>query len=196
MSAGASAGTHWASTSRIVQVIRREAARAIHFSNLYQPALFMARWRISFPSRSGMDRVFFLQQRSESIRRRVESRAGLYGRTSDFPSSCAQNTAPCDVTPRSRSNVRRRQRHFHEKKNTPSPSLLCCRRRDFVRFTDVATLNSRFDHTVCRRSFSTMQAKAASIRTEAFWNVPGHSPATDALLIADEISCVWGRTGR
>ena len=57
---------------RIVKVIRREAARAIHLSNLYHNA-YQGPLARRLAGWSGMDRVFFFEQRHGSHRRRNEA---------------------------------------------------------------------------------------------------------------------------
>jgi len=69
---------------------------------------------------------------------------------------------------------------------------------EFVRFNDLADLESKFDDTVCALILETVQGEGGiHAVSEAFWN-RARSLATQhgALLIADEIQCGLGRTGR
>src|SRR5580658_6836297 len=66
---------------RIVKVIRREAARAIHFSNLYHHP-FQGPLAEKLSQWSGMDHVFFSNSGSEAIEGSLKL-ARLYGRSSD-----------------------------------------------------------------------------------------------------------------
>ena len=69
---------------------------------------------------------------------------------------------------------------------------------EFVRFNDVADLESKFDDTVCAILLETVQGEGGIYPvSEDFWN-RARSLATKngALLIADEIQSGLGRTGR
>ncbi len=181
---------------RIVKVIRREAARAIHFSNLYHNE-FQGPLASKLSAWSGMNRVFFSNSGSEAIEGALKL-ARLYGRTpADFPTSAA---------PKHR--ILAMDNSFHgrtfgavsvtstEKYRLPFAPLLPG--IDFVRFNDVADLESKFDNTVCAVLLEPIQGEGGIHPiTEVFWN-RARALATqhDALLIADEIQCGLGRTGR
>jgi acetylornithine/N-succinyldiaminopimelate aminotransferase len=181
---------------RIVKVIRREAARAIHFSNLYHNA-FQGPLAAKLSHWSGMDRVFFSNSGSEAIEGALKL-ARLYGRNAaDFPSS-----------PAPKHRILAMDNSFHgrtfgaisvtstEKYRLPFAPLLPG--IDFVRFNDVADLESKFDNTVCGVLLEPIQGEGGiHPATEAFWN-RARALATrhDSLLIADEIQCGLGRTGR
>src|SRR5437899_7356998 len=69
---------------------------------------------------------------------------------------------------------------------------------EFVRFNDVADLEAKFDDTVCALLLETVQGEGGIYPvSEEFWN-RARTLATQhgALLIADEIQCGLGRTGR
>jgi acetylornithine/N-succinyldiaminopimelate aminotransferase len=181
---------------RIVKVIRREAARAIHFSNLYHNA-FQGPLAAKLSQWSGMDRVFFSNSGSEAIEGALKL-ARLYGRTpADFPSS-----------PAPKHRILALDNSFHgrtfgavsvtstEKYRLPFAPLLPG--IDFVRFNDIADLESKFDNTVCGVLLEPIQGEGGIHPvSEAFWN-RARTLATqhDSLLIADEIQCGLGRTGR
>src|SRR5260221_11278255 len=69
--------------ARIVKVIRREAARAIHLSNLFHNA-YQGPLARKLAGWSGMDRVFFSNSGTEAIDRAMKL-ARLYGRKPDEP---------------------------------------------------------------------------------------------------------------
>jgi acetylornithine/N-succinyldiaminopimelate aminotransferase len=181
---------------RIVKVIRREAARAVHFSNLYHNA-FQGPLAQKLSQWSGMDRVFFSNSGSEAIEGALKL-ARLYGRNpADFPSSAAL-----------KHRILAMDNSFHgrtfgavsvtstEKYRLPFAPLLPG--IEFIRFNDVDDLESKFDNTVCAVLIEPIQGEGGIHPvTEEFWN-RARDLATqhDSLLIADEIQCGLGRTGR
>jgi acetylornithine/N-succinyldiaminopimelate aminotransferase len=176
---------------RLVKAIRREAGRATHVSNLfhnpYQGPLArkLAKW-------SGMDRVFFTNSGAEAVEAalklaRVRARS-KYGDT--------------------KTRILALENSFHGrtfgalsitwplKYRQPFEPLLPG--VDFVRFNDVADLEKKFDDSVCAIVVETIQGEGGIYPvSEAFWR-SARDLATqhDAALIADEIQCGLGRTGR
>jgi acetylornithine aminotransferase/acetylornithine/N-succinyldiaminopimelate aminotransferase len=69
---------------------------------------------------------------------------------------------------------------------------------EFVRFNDVADLESKFDDTICAVLLETIQGEGGIYAvSEDFWNrARALATKNGALLIADEIQCGLGRTGR
>jgi acetylornithine aminotransferase/acetylornithine/N-succinyldiaminopimelate aminotransferase len=181
---------------RIVKVIRREAPRAIHLSNLYHNAYQgplarkLAEW-------SGLERVFFSNSGTEAIEGALKL-ARLYGRKADEPST----------SPAVKHRILAMENSFHgrtfgavsvtstEKYRLPFAPLVPG--VEFVRFNDVADLESKFDDTVCAVLLETIQGEGGvHPATQAFWD-RARTLATQrgALMIADEIQCGLGRTGR
>jgi len=181
---------------RIVKVIRREAARAIHLSNLYHNAhqgplaRKLATW-------SGLCRVFFTNSGTEAVDGAMKL-ARLFARKPE--------EAP--GTPAKKHRFLALENSFHgrtfgaisvtstEKYRLPFAPVVPG--ADFVRFNDVADLESKFDDTVCAILLETIQGEGGIHPvSEAFWN-RARALATQygALLIADEIQCGLGRTGR
>src|SRR5882762_6488423 len=182
--------------TRIVKVIRREAARAIHLSNLFHNAYQgpLARKIVGW---SGMDRVFFSNSGTEAIDGAMKL-ARLFGRQSN---EAAGTTAK-------KHRFLALENSFHgrtfgaisvtstEKYRLPFAPVVPG--AEFVRFNDVADLEAKFDDTVCGILLETIQGEGGIYPvSEVFWN-RARSLATrhGALLIADEIQCGLGRTGR
>ena len=181
---------------RIVRTVRREAARAIHFSNLYHNA-FQGPLAHKLAEWSGLDRVFFANSGTEAIDGALKL-ARLSGRTAE--------EGLTGIAKKHR--ILAMENSFHgrtfgavsvtatEKYRAPfSPVVPGI---EFVRFNDLADLESKFDDTVCAVLLETIQGEGGIYpASESFWN-RARALATQhgALLIADEIQCGLGRTGR
>jgi acetylornithine/N-succinyldiaminopimelate aminotransferase len=181
---------------RIVKVIRREAARAIHLSNLYHNA-FQGPLARKLASWSGLDRAFFANSGTEAIDGAMKL-SRLLARKSDEPAGT--------VTKKHRFLAMENSFHGRtfgaisvtatEKYRLPFAPVVPG--VEFVHFNDVADLESKFDDSVCAILIETVQGEGGIYPVrEAFWN-RARSLATQhgALLIADEIQCGLGRTGR
>jgi acetylornithine/N-succinyldiaminopimelate aminotransferase len=181
---------------RIVRVLRREAGRAIHLSNLFHNA-YQGPLASKLAEWSGLDRVFFANSGTEAIDGALKF-ARLCGRTPQDP--------PGGVAKKHR--ILAMENSFHgrtfgalsvtstEKYRLPFTPLVSG--VEFVRFNDVADLEAKFDDTVCAVLLETIQGEGGICPiSEAFWN-RARALATQrgALLIADEIQCGLGRTGR
>ncbi len=181
---------------RIVKVIRREAARAIHLSNLYHNA-YQGPLARKLAEISGMDRVFFANSGTEAADGALK-----------LARLCARAPADAPDQPAAKHRILAMSNSFHgrtfgavsvtstEKYRLPFAPLVPG--VEFVRFNDLADLEAKFDHTVCAVILETIQGEGGvhSV-SEAFWN-RARELATrhGALLIADEIQCGLGRTGR
>jgi acetylornithine/N-succinyldiaminopimelate aminotransferase len=181
---------------RVVKVIRREAARAIHLSNLYHNA-FQGPLARKLAEWSGLDRVFFANSGTEAIDGAMKL-SRLLGRKPDEPAG----------TVAKKHRFLAMENSFHgrtfgaisvtatEKYRLPFAPVVPG--VEFVRLNDVADLEEKFDDTVCAVLIETVQGEGGIYPvSEMFWNRT-RSLATQhgALLIADEIQCGLGRTGR
>ncbi len=175
---------------RIVRVIRQEAARAIHLSNLFHNefqgplAEKLCRW-------SGMDRVFFANSGTEAV---------------DGALKLARLFAHSAGTPKPR--ILALDNSFHgrtfgaisvtatEKYRRPFEPLVPG--IEFVRFNDAGDLQAKFDASVCAVILETIQGEGGIHPvSEEFWNCARElTVRNQSLLIADEIQCGLGRTGR
>jgi predicted acetylornithine/succinylornithine family transaminase len=181
---------------RIVKTIRLESARAIHFSNLFHNkfqgplARKLAEW-------SGLDRVFFANSGSEAIDGALKL-ARLCGRPGEGATANA----------RAKTRILAMTNSFHgrtfgalsvtatDKYRAPFEPLVPG--VEFVAFNDVEDLEAKFDETVCGVILEPIQGEGGIYEvSEEFWE-RARALATQhgALLIADEIQCGLGRTGR
>jgi acetylornithine/N-succinyldiaminopimelate aminotransferase len=186
------------SNPRLVRVIRREAGRAIHVSNLFhnpfqgQLARKLAQW-------SGLDRVFFTNSGAEAIEGALKL-ARAYARANSADGSSPGSTK--------KTRILALENSFHGRTmgalsitHTPKyrePFAPLIPGVEFVRFNDVADLDAKFDSTVCAIVVETIQGEGGVFPlSEEFWNRARNLTIEhDAALIADEIQTGLGRTGR
>jgi acetylornithine aminotransferase/acetylornithine/N-succinyldiaminopimelate aminotransferase len=180
---------------RLVRTIRREAGRAIHFSNLFQNP-YQAPLARKLVEWSGLDRVFFTNSGTEAIDGALKL-ARAYARAK------VKNGGPDGKT-----RILALENSFHgrtfgalsithpTKYREPFAPLVPG--VEFVRFNDVADLEAKFDSTVCALVVETIQGEGGIFPvSDPFWR-RARALATqhDAAFIADEIQCGLGRTGR
>jgi acetylornithine/N-succinyldiaminopimelate aminotransferase len=178
---------------RLLRVIKREAARAIHISNLfhnaYQGALAakLAEW-------SRLDRVFFSNSGAEAIEGALKlARSYAHGKAGG---------------PTAKTHILALENSFHGRTMGALSITHTAKYRapfeplipgvEFVKFNDVADLEAKFDERVCAIVIEPIQGEAGIYPiSEAFWT-RARALATEhhAALIADEIQCGLGRTGR
>src|SRR6202167_2789517 len=182
---------------RLVRVIRREAGRAIHLSNLFHNA-YQGSLATKLADWSGLDRVFFTNSGTEAIDGALKlARAYAYAK---------QNGD--GVSDRKKTRILALENSFHgrtfgalsitypKKYREPFEPLISG--IEFVHFNDIADLEAKFDNSVCAFVLETIQGEGGIFEvSEPFWN-RARALATkhDAALIADEIQCGLGRTGR
>lgn len=176
---------------RITRVVRREAGRAVHLSNLfhhsYQGPLArkLAEW-------SGLDRVFFTNSGTEAIegalklarlaahQRHAEGKTRILAVENSFH---GRTFGALSIT-------------HPPKYREPFVPLLPG--IEFVRFNDVADLEAKFDDSVCAIVVEPIQGEGGIYPiSTAFWTRARElSSHYGAALIADEIQSGLGRTGR
>ncbi len=177
----------------LVRVIRREAGRAIHMSNLFQNpyqgplARKLAEW-------SGLDRVFFTNSGTEAMDGALKlARAYSHAKTSGSGKKTRILALENSFHGRTFGAV---SITYPEKYRTPFEPLVSG--VEFVNFNDVTDLERKFDGAVCALVMETIQGEGGIFPvSEGFWN-RARTLATqhDAAIIADEIQCGLGRTGR
>lgn len=176
---------------RIVRAIRREAARATHFSNLfhnpYQGPLAekLAKW-------SCMDRIFLTNSGAEAIEAAMKL-ARAYGHAKHGENKTRFLALENSFHGRTFGAV---SLTWPEKYRKPFAPLVPG--VEFVRFNDVADLESKFSDEVCAIFIEPIQGEGGVFPvSDAFWR-RARELATqhDAALVADEIQSGLGRSGR
>jgi acetylornithine/N-succinyldiaminopimelate aminotransferase len=179
---------------RLVKVIRREAGRAIHLSNLFHNP-FQGPLAKKLSEWSGLDRVFFTNSGTEAMEGALKL-ARVY----------AKKTNAAGAEPKTR--ILALENSFHgrtfgavsitypAKYREPFEPLVPG--AEFVRFNDVADLERKFDERVCAIVMETIQGEGGiSAVSSDFWRKARELASKhNAALIADEIQCGLGRTGR
>lgn len=176
---------------RLTRVIRREAARAVHVSNLFHNAYQgplarkLAEW-------SGLERVFFSNSGTEAVEgalklaRLAAHKRGEEGKTRILAlenSFHGRTFGALSITHPAK---------YREPFAPLVPGV------EFVRFNDVADLEAKFDDSVCAIVIEPIQGEGGVYPVStAFWT-RARQLATHyrAALIADEIQTGLGRTGR
>ena len=180
---------------RIVRVIRREAGRATHISNLFHNP-YQAPLARKLAAWSGLHRVFFSNSGSEAVEGALKlARAYAHAKTA----------AP-DRAPQTR--ILALENSFHGRTlgalsitHTPGyrlPFEPLLPGVEFVGVNDVGDLEKKFDRSVCAIVIEPIQGEGGIFPiTREFWE-RARALATefDAALIADEIQSGLGRTGR
>ncbi len=186
------------SHARLVRVIRREAANAIHLSNLFHNpyqgplAAKLAKW-------SGLDRVFFTNSGTEAVEGALKL-ARIY----------AHKHATAGMPPRTRFLALENSFHGRtfgalsitatEKYREPFEPLVPG--VEFIRFNDLEDLEAKFEPNaaggVCALVIEPVQGEGGIYSvSEEFWQrARDLTNAHHAALIADEIQSGLGRTGR
>ncbi len=179
---------------RIVRVIRREAGRATHVSNLFHNP-YQAPLARKLAAWSGLDRVFFTNSGSESVEGALKL-ARAYAHAKATPG----------VAPKTR--ILALENSFHGRTmgalsvtHTPKyrePFAPLIPGVEFVRVNDVADLDAKFDSTVCAVIIEPIQGEGGIYPiSEEFWQrARDLTIEHGAALIADEIQAGLGRTGR
>ncbi len=182
---------------RLVRVIRREAGRATHISNLFHNAYQgplarkLAQW-------AQLDRVFFTNSGAESIEGALKLARGY------AHAKAAEGTA--SARPKTRFLAMENSFHgrtfgalsvtYPVKYREPFEPLVPG--VEFVRFNDIADLDAKFDDSVCAIVIEPIQGEGGIYEvSDAFWHRARQLTFDhDAALIADEIQSGLGRTGR
>jgi acetylornithine/N-succinyldiaminopimelate aminotransferase len=176
---------------RLTRVIRRESARAVHFSNLFHHpfqgplARKLAEW-------SGLERVFFTNSGAEAVEgaiklaRLAAHKRGTEGKTRILAlenSFHGRTFGALSITHPTK---------YREPFGPLVPGV------EFVRFNDLADLEAKFDDSVCAIVIEPIQGEGGVYPiSTAFWTRARELASHyGAALIADEIQSGLGRTGR
>jgi acetylornithine/N-succinyldiaminopimelate aminotransferase len=178
----------------ITKTIAKQAKLLVHTSNLFYHE-YQGRLAAALTKISGMDRAFFTNSGTEAWEGALKL-ARAYAKA-----NCAEGAEP-------RYKILALEHAFHgrtfgamstthkEKYRLPYAPLVPG--VEFVRFNDVADLESKFDSTVCAIGFEFVQGEGGIRPVSQGFAEAAHKLARkhNALLIADEIQSGMGRTGK
>jgi acetylornithine/N-succinyldiaminopimelate aminotransferase len=176
---------------RMVRVMRREAGRAVHVSNLFHHR-FQGPLARKLAGWSGLDRVFFTNSGTEAVEgalklaRVVARKKGATDKTRILAiegSFHGRTFGALSITHPSK---------YREPFAPLVPGV------EFVRLNDVADLEAKFDDGICAIVLEAIQGEGGIFPLSgAFWaRARELASQHGAALIADEIQCGLGRTGR
>jgi acetylornithine/N-succinyldiaminopimelate aminotransferase len=178
----------------ITRTIAKQAGLLVHTSNLFYHE-FQGRLAAALTKISGMDRAFFTNSGTEAWEGALKL-ARAYARAN----------AAVGAEPKWR--ILALEHAFHgrtfgalattHKEKYRAPFAPVVPGVEFVKFNDVADLESKFDATVCAIGFEFLQGEGGIRPVSHEFAQAAHRLARkhDALLIADEIQSGMGRTGR
>lgn len=179
---------------RLVRVMRREAARAVHFSNLFHNS-FQGPLAKKLAEWSGLDRVFFTNSGTEAMEGAMKL-ARAYSKKSRAAGAPAKTRFLALENSFHGRTFGAVSITYPAKYREPFEPLVPG--AEFVRFNDVSDLEGKFDNSVCAIVLETIQGEGGIYPvSEAFWACARElATQHDAAMIADEIQCGLGRTGR
>ncbi len=178
----------------ITKTIAKQAKLLVHTSNLFYHE-YQGRLAAALTKISGMDRAFFTNSGTEAWEGALKL-ARAYAQA-----NCGQSAEP-------KYRILALEHAFHgrtfgalsttHKEKYRLPFAPVVPGVEFVRFNDVADLESKFDSTVCAIGFEFVQGEGGIRPVSQQFAETAHKLARkhDALLIADEIQSGMGRTGK
>jgi predicted acetylornithine/succinylornithine family transaminase len=179
---------------RIKQLLRKQIKRPLHVSNLFYHE-YQGRLAERLCNISGLDRAFFTNSGAESVEGCLK-----------FARAYAGRNTPEGSKPKFR--ILSMENSFHgrtfgalsatgqQKYRTPFEPLVPG--FEFVQFNDAGDLERKFADDVCAVIIETIQGEGGiRLISEEFYRAAREITVKHgALLIADEIQCGLGRTGR
>ncbi|MGA7079457.1 MAG: aspartate aminotransferase family protein [Terriglobales bacterium] len=186
---------------RIQAVIRRQAARLMHVSNLffheYQAELARLLTEIS-----GLDRVFFCNSGTEAWEGALKLARAF------AQMNFAQTSNKNGSKSKSKTRILAMENSFHGRTfgalattgqpKYRAPFVPLVPGVTFVKFNDLDDLQRKFDSSVCAVCIETIQGEGGicAVNTEFLELASRLTTNSGALLLLDEIQCGLGRTGR
>jgi len=188
----------------IQKVIRRQAGRLIHTSNIFFHE-FQGELARRLSEMSGLDRAFFCNSGTEAIEGALKL-ARAFAQVNGAKASKAVTNGRNGHKPKWR--VLAMENSFHGRtfgalamtgqKKYRAPFAPLMPGVQFVKFNDCADLERKFDDSICAICLETIQGEGGiQPVTREFLELARRLTAkSGALLLLDEIQCGMGRTGK
>lgn len=177
----------------IQKVIRRQAGRLIHISNLFYHE-YQARLAEMLTKISGLERVFFCNSGTEAWEGALKL-ARAYGRANSKDGGKKWRVLAMENSFHGRTFgalATTGQKKYRAPFAPLVPGVV------FVKFNDGADLERKFDESVCALCLETIQGEGgiAPVEREFLALARRLTERSGAALMLDEIQCGLGRTGR
>lgn len=175
----------------ITRAIREQAGRLVHVSNLFYTP-FQSTLAKELTRLSGLDRAFFCNSGTEAWEAALKL-ARAYARARGKNKRVRFLAMENSFHGRTMGSVATTATAKYREPFAPvMPGV------EFVKFNDVEDLRRKFDDTVCAVCFEPVQGEGGirPVSKEFFAEARRLTRRADALLLADEIQCGLGRTGR
>ncbi len=178
----------------VEEAITRQAKRLIHTSNLFFHE-HTAELALRLTEISGLDRVFFANSGTEAWEAALKLARANAGRLRAEGRNIGTKFLALDHSfhGRSMGSVATTAKEKYREPFMPvMPGV------EFVRFNDVADLRAKFSSEVCGICIEPIQGEGGihAVSQEFFAAARELCNSTGALLMADEIQCGMGRTGK
>ena len=178
----------------VTAAITRQAGRLLHTSNLFfHPDT--AELALRLTERSGLDRVFLCNSGTEAWEAALKLARAHADRLRAGGTHLGTRFLALEHGFHGRSMGSVATTHKQKYREPFSPVMPGV---DFVRFNDVADLRAKFSDRICGLCIEPIQGEGGirAVSQEFFTLARALCDSTGALLLADEIQCGFGRTGR
>jgi len=179
---------------RVKQVLRKQIKRPLHVSNLFYHE-YQGRLAEKLCKLSGLDRAFFTNSGAESIEACLKFSRAYAGRVTHNGSGKRYRVLAMDNAFHGRTFgalSATASKKYREPFEPLVPGF------DFVEVNNIADLEKKFTNDVCAVLIETIQGEGGiyPIREDFYRAVRRLTAEHGALLVADEIQCGLGRTGK
>jgi acetylornithine aminotransferase/acetylornithine/N-succinyldiaminopimelate aminotransferase len=178
----------------IVEAIAKQSRTLIHTSNLYYHE-GQAELALRLTERTGLDRAFFCNSGTEAWEGALKLARAYAGLKRSEGKQIGTKFLALDQSFHGRTFGSMSTTHKAKYREPFAPVVPGV---EFVNFNDIADLRAKFSNEVCAILVEAVQGEGGvrPLTQEFFAEARALASSTGALLIADEIQCGMGRTGK